>query len=1322
MKPLYLALFLLLTGALSAQCYQASQFLAGPPVDAPRFGRIPIQIPDAGRGGSRFLDAGFDPGKASRVTASRSGLYRVTSDGNLISTGRGSSATMNTAAVSQVEELFSPGEFFVYGQLDCADIGQGFGYGWDGVTITCEGCPLVHPLSPVAIPTGIDSVDLLIGKNLLAVDNWQYPQEDPNPLPAVNYQAELDAWLEKNPVSDPNSGTFLNTVQRSRLEPISGGVTQTKLTVSIDNVEFNTRTYAGRRTDGIGVSVIEYDRQTDTYRAIASEYILPVEINGEFVYGGVIDLPYPIVCQGGITDGASGCLVTPHYLNYWRVASLEQFQGFEVGTYLYPGNVVRFDLGISGQSTPYPAPPQDECADALELTPSEDCNPVGLQFRGATNAGDVIEDEYCFAFEDVWLTFVANSTRLNFLFDPADDQEADFELLTGDCAGGFTAVDCGSLVGDTEFTDLAIGRRYHIRVDAETTGLLALDTARVCLFGPVTTCRIPQLTIDTTICLDLDSIRVTYTVTDLGGAVGAEVIDDESGSLLTTLNATGTYTLTLEDGRYDIFLRSADGDCESDKNLIINFCVDNPSVNDLCEGAFPLFANDIFTPYDELVYRRGALRVATTPVGGFPGDCARPGDGKDIWFSFTNNGAETTNVSILTEKDRNPFELLFDQFVYRGSCDDLRYEFCTIEGSFLVENVAPGETIFVQVRLVSNENTTFSERVRMAAFPTPLPANADALNPLPLEPGDPPNCTGLTTTAGDPDQTIWYGFTAAATSAELYATEITTILPYNGVDRVGVVVIDAVDGTEVLNENVFAGRTYRMDGLVPNRAYAIEVDGARYGAWHNFELCLAALPEGPVNDEIARAIELAQSPVPIPDTFSVAGATETLPGEFCGFASPPFFTPDVWFEFTATAATATISAGRPTAFEYFAIELYDATDGSAVACASPRNGDFALEVSGLTLGGRYRFRIYDPFGTERSGAAARIAVSVSGVPFRQPLTLPSDLCSNQISVTSTGDGTWKYLADGNQLLVAFLDSEALGTVTATVHGSNGATLRTDLNGIPFSDRSFSIETTTPPSDPVLVAFFLDVFELADLESAAASVSGIGDVNITKFPTVGCQSSLPVDPGDFLTQLASGRITNGAQVVIVEVSSFSSFFLHGGNVALGSSALPVECVDFTSTTSGDDHYLAWELLPDDELAELRLEVSPDGVTWRTGGIYTERLVHRLRADVRAGRFFRLMATYFDGTTAQVCDIVALPAAPRERSLTVYPNPVREGSVTVRLDYVPAQRSLLQLYGPTGRLVRQQAVSGAITRIGNLGELPPGVYTLSVDGRVSRLVLD
>jgi hypothetical protein len=70
-----------------------------------------------------------------------------------------------------------------------------------------------------------------------------------------------------------------------------------------------------------------------------------------------------------------------------------------------------------------------------------------------------------------------------------------------------------------------------------------------------------------------------------------------------------------------------------------------------------------------------------------------------------------------------------------------------------------------------------------------------------------------------------------------------------------------------------------------------------------------------------------------------------------------------------------------------------------------------------------------------------------------------------------------------------------------------------------------------------------------------------------------------------------------------------------------------------------------------------------------------------------------------------------------SLTVYPNPAK-GTLTLEYPGVPGKKSTLKVYDPTGKLVKEQAITAPRTEV-NIEGYKPGIYQLKVQSRAGTV---
>ncbi|WKZ65862.1 MAG: T9SS type A sorting domain-containing protein [Flavobacteriales bacterium] len=234
-------------------------------------------------------------------------------------------------------------------------------------------------------------------------------------------------------------------------------------------------------------------------------------------------------------------------------------------------------------------------------------------------------------------------------------------------------------------------------------------------------------------------------------------------------------------------------------------------------------------------------------------------------------------------------------------------------------------------------------------------------------------CSGFTSaTAND----VWFTFTATGASTIISVTggAGTTDPDTTGIDPVLQVFTggcDALTAVGCIDATLPGGTTEAAQVVTtPGTTYYYRVYYWDYGVTpENFEIttCVYSLV-APDNDDCAGAF-----PVTV-DTWcnltlaSGVGATQSLPaiacGGFTGNAND-----DVWFSFVATQTTMTVGAvGSPNPTTpnqgYDAVlEAFDACGGTSLGCADATlNGEAeSLELTGLTVGNTYYFRVYHFF-------------------------------------------------------------------------------------------------------------------------------------------------------------------------------------------------------------------------------------------------------------------------------------------------------------------------------------------------------------------------
>jgi trimeric autotransporter adhesin len=227
---------------------------------------------------------------------------------------------------------------------------------------------------------------------------------------------------------------------------------------------------------------------------------------------------------------------------------------------------------------------------------------------------------------------------------------------------------------------------------------------------------------------------------------------------------------------------------------------------------------------------------------------------------------------------------------------------------------------------------------------------------------------------------VWFKFDAANT------TETVTIGHFGG--NITNSEVQIFSGTSYTNfVSLACGATSATaTSLTVNTTYYIRVsnvgsDPSGSGQSPKFDICLTHPIPPPSNDDCSGAVTLLDGVTNSSGTVWSATATSGI-STGCATGTPD---DDVWYKFSAPAATATVTLnpGTDLASSGANIQVFSGSCGSLTSIAC---GTTSLSLSGLTTGVQYYLRVYSagagPLSGTSSGSA--FSINVSGPP-----TLPS---------------------------------------------------------------------------------------------------------------------------------------------------------------------------------------------------------------------------------------------------------------------------------------------------------------------------------------------
>ncbi|WP_160136765.1 T9SS type A sorting domain-containing protein [Chryseobacterium sp. c4a] len=252
---------------------------------------------------------------------------------------------------------------------------------------------------------------------------------------------------------------------------------------------------------------------------------------------------------------------------------------------------------------------------------------------------------------------------------------------------------------------------------------------------------------------------------------------------------------------------------------------------------------------------------------------------------------------------------------------------------------------------------------------------------------------------GNPDDDVWYKFTATASSHIISLKNITSVGSNSSTDTY----FQVLSGSCGTMNSILCSDpdTGTVNGLNPGDTYYIRVFSYAAGAVYaqSFNICIGTLPPPPSNDDCAAAITLAVNPDM--NCGSITAGT-TLSATDSGVDPDPCYgnpDDDVWYKFTATHSSHIVSlknvepAGIGTSSDiYFQVLSGDCNSLSNVFCSDP---DYGI-IDGLTVGNTYYVRVYSYGG---AGSAQSFNICIGTLP-PPPL---NDECTTAITLTVNPD-------------------------------------------------------------------------------------------------------------------------------------------------------------------------------------------------------------------------------------------------------------------------------------------------------------------------------
>ncbi len=370
----------------------------------------------------------------------------------------------------------------------------------------------------------------------------------------------------------------------------------------------------------------------------------------------------------------------------------------------------------------------------------------------------------------------------------------------------------------------------------------------------------------------------------------------------------------------------------------------------------------------------------------------------------------------------------------------------------------------------------------------------------------------------------------------------------------------------------------------------------------------------------------------------------------------------------------------------------------------------------------------DPCGGYTYGEGKDFTVNIvaagSGTPYAVS-NLSSGACVTMAKTTidapSNNTSVNVPILDASGGLVAQLNANGntLNTISASYYHNTGA-VRQDATGQKYLDRNITITPNTQPSTgTVAVRYYFTAAELAALQAADPTVTGVSVLNCSKSQQA-C-SAAAAGANTFLAQQASGLF--GADYYVdLATPSFSSFYLKSG---LG--ALPVAIEYLNGTKQGATNLLDWKVTcTTSPTVSISLERSGDGRNFRSINDQTATAVRCQQvfnytdaAPLAGANYYRLKITTVSGEFKYSSIVVLLNKDKGFELISIAPNPVKDNAI-LTLSSAKAGKIDISITDVNGKLVAKQSV---IVVAGNnpialkMSSLGAGTYNISatnIDG--------
>ncbi|MES2566451.1 MAG: T9SS type A sorting domain-containing protein [Bacteroidota bacterium] len=245
--------------------------------------------------------------------------------------------------------------------------------------------------------------------------------------------------------------------------------------------------------------------------------------------------------------------------------------------------------------------------------------------------------------------------------------------------------------------------------------------------------------------------------------------------------------------------------------------------------------------------------------------------------------------------------------------------------------------------------------------------------------------------SGTADDDVWFSFTASATSHTITVSpgSITDIVLQVFSGTCGSLTsLKCEDGPTASNPEIAT-----LSGLTVNSVYYFRVHSFGNGSGAGtFTMCITTPPAPPANDNCSGSFTV---PVNSSNSCAVTGTATSVNATQSQSGCSGTADDDVWFKFTASATTHTITVS-PATINDIVLQVFSGSCGSlsSITCEdgpTASNPEIAT-LSGLTINSVYYFRVHS-FGNATGAGTFTVCIT------SPPAPPANDNCSGSFSVT-----------------------------------------------------------------------------------------------------------------------------------------------------------------------------------------------------------------------------------------------------------------------------------------------------------------------------------